>query len=196
MKEAKTIIIIFSLILIFMTLSIFIFPFCSSEITFDIIISIITGLFVSILTAVCQYFVIRGRTKDNVFNYYFGLYRSIYESKKNKSLIGYNVIGIWNYLKDNSSKLSEYLGDFSGFIVNEKNCFYKKINPNLIIDYNVFNIKNIKNLRMPFNVEKFEKVVSPIELQLQTILTRLDKKKFVTEFEEYKRISNLLSNSK
>lgn len=192
MKEAKTIIIIFSLILIFMTLSIFIFPFCSSGIAFDIIISIITGLFVSILTAVCQYFVIRGKIIDNVFNCYLRLYKAIYSAEKYCNFFGYNVRGIWKELNSFAPKFSEYLGDFNGFIPNNYNKIYKKLNPNPNLNFNVFNVKNIMKLIFPCNHSKFREIVLPAKKELEIILLNINRKKFKKDMNEYANISKKL----
>ncbi len=66
LKESKVITIVCTITL-FVLLPILIYFYYVSELIYNILISITTGLVVSIITALCQYFVIKSKIKNNIF---------------------------------------------------------------------------------------------------------------------------------
>ena len=186
MKEVRVITITLSILLIISLVAMY-FTY-KHIIIFNIVSSIATGLVVSIITALCQYFVIRGKIKNNVFNSYFQLYTSIYMSEQKTMGFHYNVSNIYTELKNLSVNLEKYVSEYSGFIPNNKNKLYKKLNPSYSSDFKKIKGKNFVKLSYPFNLKTFKETIIPFKEILENILIKIDKKKFKREFIEFKKI--------
>lgn len=167
-----------------------------SELVYNILISIITGLVVSIITALCQYFVNKGKIKNNVFNCYFDMYKEIYIAEHKKVLFHYNVLNIYKKSINFSADLSKNISEYSGFISNKKSKLYKKLNPTVYPNYDVFNIRNFTKLILPFNSKLFNELIIPIKGELENILRKIDSKKFDKNLKEFIKIYNNLNSQK
>lgn len=192
LKESKVITIVCTITLIAL-LPILIYFYYVSELIYNILISITTGLVVSIITALCQYFVIKSKIKNNIFNCYFDMYKTIYVVEQKKSIFHYNVLSIYKKSMTFLDDLTKNISEYSGFVNNKKNRLYKKMNPSINPNYDDFNIKNFIKLFLPFNYKRFNKMVIPIQKKLEEILRNIDSKKFDKSFNEYKKIFKKLN---
>lgn len=192
MKESKVIVIVLSIILVVLT-PLVIYYYSVSELVYNILISIITGVIVSIATAFCQYFVINGKIKNNVFNCYFDMYKAIYNSKEKKILGHYPVRNIYNKMLVFSDELSKNLSEYSSFIPNKKNKLYKRLNPTLNLNFDKFNTKNLIKLIFPSNSKRFNDLIIPMQEKIRKTLEEIDLKKFEKELCEYEKLYKLLN---
>ena len=94
MKEAKVVTIV-STILLIILMPLGAYYYFASEFIYNILISVITGIVVTIITSLCQYFVMKEKIKNNIFNCYFDMYKVIYVSKHKKVLFHYPVLNIY-----------------------------------------------------------------------------------------------------
>lgn len=195
MKESKVIVIFLTTILIIL-LPISIYTYYISELVYNILISIITGLVVSICTALCQYFVNKNKVKTNVFNCYFDIYKEIYIAEHKKILFHYNVLNIYKKSINFSVELSKNVSEHSGFVSNKKSKLYKKLNPTVYPNYDVLNIRNFTKLILPFNSKLFNELIIPIKGELENILRKIDSKKFDKNLKEFIKIYNNLNSQK
>ena len=196
MKEAKILTYIFGLSLIIACCLLLFVPVLRHGICYDIVMGIITGLIVSLMGVVAQYFIQKGRIKNDIFNCYFDLYKKIYNVEKMHTFLGYNWISLYKKMENFSVEYSKLVSEYSGFINNKYSLLYKKLNPSIKVDYDIYNIKNIAKLLFPFNHKKFKEIIVPFKLELENAMRVLNNKKFNKEFKEYKRISNLILGKK
>lgn len=192
MKEAKVITIVSSIILIILIL-LGAYYYFASEFIYNILISIITGIVITIITSLCQYFVMKEKIKNNIFNCYLDMYKAIYVSKNKKVLFHYPVLNIYKKLLVFSDELSKNLSDYSSFYPTKKNKLYKKLNPILNPDFDKFNIKNFSKLILPLNSKKFNEIIIPAEETLEKVPKGIDYKEFEKEMIEYEKIYKLLN---
>ena len=148
MKEAKVVTIV-STILLIILMPLGAYYYFASEFIYNILISIITGIVVTIITSLCQYFVMKEKIKNNIFNCYFDMYKAIYVSKHKKVLFHYPVLNIYKRLLVFSDELSKNLSEYSSFYPTTRNKLYKKLNPTLNPNFDKFNIKNLSKLILP-----------------------------------------------
>lgn len=195
MKESKVIVIVLSSILVVL-LPMLIYFYFISELIYSILISIITGLIVSIFTALCQYFVNKSKIKNNVFDCYFDMYKEIYISEHKKILFHYSVLNIYKKSINFSAELSKNVSEYSGFISNKKSKLYKKLNPTVYPNYDEFNIKNFTKLILPFNTKLFNRLIIPVKMDLEKILRKIDSKKFEKNLKEFVTIYNNFNSIK
>lgn len=195
MKESKVIVIVLTSILIIL-LPILIYSYFISELIYNILISIITGLIVSIITALCQYFVNKSKIKTNIFNCYFDMYKEIYIAEHKKILFHYSVLSIYKKSINFSVELSKNVSEYSDFVSNKKSKLYKKLNPTVYPNYDVFNIRNFTKLCLPFNSKLFNELIIPIKVELEKILRKIDSKKFDKNLKEFIIIYNNLNCKK
>lgn len=177
-------------------LPISIYTYYISELVYNILISIITGLVVSICTALCQYFVNKNKVKTNVFNCYFDIYKEIYIAEHKKILFHYNVLNIYKKSINFSVELSKNVSEYSGFVSNKKSKLYKRLNPTVYPNYDVFNIRNFTKLCFPFNSKLFNELIIPIKGELEKVLRKIDSKKFDKNLKEFIVIYNNLNCKK
>lgn len=189
MKVSKTIVIILSVIFAVL-LPILIYYYSASKLVYNILVSIMTGIIVSLITSLCQYFVCRKEIKDKIFNCYFELYKAIYASEHTKLLFHYNVVNIYKKSIDFDKELSKYISEYSGFISNKRSKLYKKLNPNVFINFNMFNKKNFIKLIIPFNSKQFNNLIISIKEILEQILRIIDYKKFDKDVKDFIKIFN------
>ena len=192
MKEAKVITIVSSTILITF-IPFVIYYYFASKFIYNILISIITGIVVTIITSLCQYFVIKGKIKNNIFNCYFDMYKAIYASKHKKILFHYPVLNIYKKLLVFSDELSKNLSEYSSFYPTKKNKLYKKLNPTLNPNFDKFNIRNLSKLILPLNSKRFNELIIPAQETLEKILREINVKKFEKELMEYKKLYKVLN---
>lgn len=192
MKEAKVITIVSSIILITL-IPFMIYYYFASKFIYNILISIITGIVVTIITSLCQYFVIKGKIKNNIFNCYFDMYKAIYASKHKKILFHYPVLNIYKKLLVFSDELSKNLSEYSSFYPTKKNKLYKKLNPTLNPNFDKFNIRNLSKLILPLNSKRFNELIIPAQETLEKILREINVKKFEKELMEYKKLYKVLN---
>lgn len=192
MKEAKVITIVSSTILITL-IPFVIYYYFASKFIYNILISIITGIVVTIITSLCQYFVIKGKIKNNIFNCYFDMYKAIYASKHKKILFHYPVLNIYKKLLVFSDELSKNLSEYSSFYPTKKNKLYKKLNPTLNPNFDKFNIRNLSKLILPLNSKRFNELIIPAQETLEKILREINVKKFEKELMEYKKLYKVLN---
>ena len=192
MKVSKVVIIVLSIIMVIL-LPILIYTYIYSQLVYNILISIQTGLIASIIIEICHYFVARSEIKNNIFNCYFDMYKTIYIAEHKKLFFHYFVLNIHKKSQVLANDLSKYVAEFSGFIPNKKNKLYKKLNPTMNIDFEKINIKNFTKLILPFNRKKFNELIIPMKRELEEILKKIDRKKFEKEFKEYEKLFNLLN---
>ena len=159
---------------------------------YDIFMGINTGLILTFLTSICQYYINKKRIVNNVFSCYFEFFKCIELSEKKKKIMHYEVYNIYKQLNVFSNKLSKNLAEFSGFIPNCRNPLYKKMNRVFEFDAKVFNLKNIFKLIYPDNRERFEKIVLPFKEHIKNILCDMDSKRFKKEYESFIRINKTL----
>lgn len=192
MKEAKIITIISSSISLIL-IPFVIYFYSTSKFIYNILISIITGVIVTIITSLCQYFVIKGKIKNNIFNCYFDMYKAIYASQHKRLLFHYPVHNIYDNLLVFSTNLSKNLAEYSSFFPAKNSKLYKRLNPTLNPDFNEFNIKNLSKLFFPINSKRFNELIIPAQKALEKTLKEIDNKEFEKEFKEYKRLFYLLN---
>lgn len=190
MKEAKNIVLVLIIVLIILIPFIF-YYYNISELVYNILISVVTGIVVSVLTALIQYFVIRSQIKNNIFSCYFDMYKAIYVSIKSKRFYGYPVMNVYKELLRFNDELSKNLSEFSGFVPNKYNKLYKKLNPIIILNKK-FNSRNIVKLVLPFNSKRFNDIVIPLYDFIENILKNIDSKRFEKEFEIYEKMFCIL----
>lgn len=191
MKENKYLCLISFVFLIISFVGV-IFFFNRNELLYDIFIGAFTGLILSFLTFLCQYFIYRHQIKNDIFQCYFNFYKSIELSCLKCNGSHYEVLNIYNELKIFSNELNYLLSKFSGFVPNNKNKLYKRLNRSPILNYDSFNVNSICKLILPNNKTRFEEVVIPLKDHIQSILVDLDKLRFNKEYEEFVRINKLL----
>lgn len=196
MREAKILTYVFGLSLVITCFIIIFVPVFRQGICYDIIMGIFTGLVVSLMGVIAQYFIQKGRIKNEIFNCYFDLYKKIYNIEKTHGFFGYNWFSLYKKMESFSIEYSKLISEYSGFVNNKYSLYYKKLNPNIKIDYDIYNVKNIIKLMFPFNHEKYNEIIVPFKLELEKSLKVLNKKKFNKEFDEYKRISKLILGRK
>lgn len=196
MKEAKILTYIFGLSLILTCCSLLFIPVLRQGICYDVVMGIITGLIVSLMGVITQYFIQKGRIKNDIFNCYFDLYKKIYNVEKMHTFFGYNWISLYKQIEKFSVDYSKLISEYSSFVNNKYSLLYKKLNPSIKVDYDVYNIKNIAKLLLPFNHKKFKEIIIPFKLELEQTMKTLNNKKFNIEFKEYKKISNSILGKK
>lgn len=191
MKEAK-IIIKFSFYGCLLTLVLStIFYILKKSVFYDINMSILTGLIVSLMTSLCQYFVIKYKIKNNIFNYYFDIYKEFYACEKQKKFFKYNVFGIYTKINNLSIEYTKNINEYSGFIPHEKDKLYNKLVHKCKIDYKNFNGKNLRKLLIcPLNEKNYKKTMIPIKEEFEKALCEIDKDRFNKEYSEYKELYN------
>lgn len=192
MKEAKVVTIV-STILLIILMPLGAYYYFASEFIYNILISIITGIVVTIITSLCQYFVMKEKIKNNIFNCYFDMYKAIYVSKHKKVLFHYPVLNIYKRLLVFSDELSKNLSEYSSFYPTARNKLYKKLNPTLNPNFDKFNIKNLSKLILPLNSKRFKELIIPMQETLEKILREINVKKFEKELMEYKKIYKVLN---
>lgn len=192
MKEAKVVTIV-STILLIILMPLGAYYYFASEFIYNILISIITGIVVTIITSLCQYFVMKEKIKNNIFNCYFDMYKAIYVSKHKKVLFHYPVLNIYKKLLVFSDELSKNLSEYSSFYPTARNKLYKKLNPTLNPNFDKFNIKNLSKLVLPLNSKRFKELIIPMQETLEKILREINVKKFEKELMEYKKIYKVLN---
>ena len=192
MKEAKVVTIV-STILLIILMPLGAYYYFASEFIYNILISIITGIVVTIITSLCQYFVMKEKIKNNIFNCYFDMYKAIYVSKHKKVLFHYPVLNIYKRLLVFSDELSKNLSEYSSFYPTARNKLYKKLNPTLNPNFDKFNIKNLSKLVLPLNSKRFKELIIPMQETLEKILREINVKKFEKELMEYKKIYKVLN---
>ena len=192
MKEAKVVTIV-STILLIILMPLGAYYYFASEFIYNILISIITGIVVMIITSLCQYFVMKEKIKNNIFNCYFDMYKAIYVSKHKKVLFHYPVLNIYKRLLVFSDELSKNLSEYSSFYPTARNKLYKKLNPTLNPNFDKFNIKNLSKLILPLNSKRFKELIIPMQETLEKILREINVKKFEKELMEYKKIYKVLN---
>ena len=192
MKEAKVVTIV-STILLIILMPLGAYYYFASEFIYNILISIITGIVVTIITSLCQYFVMKEKIKNNIFNCYFDMYKVIYVSKHKKVLFHYPVLNIYKKLLVFSDELSKNLSEYSSFYPTARNKLYKKLNPTLNPNFDKFNIKNLSKLILPLNSKRFKELIIPMQETLEKILREINVKKFEKELMEYKKIYKVLN---
>lgn len=192
MKEAKVVTIV-STILLIILMPLGAYYYFASEFIYNILISIITGIVVTIITSLCQYFVMKEKIKNNIFNCYFDMYKAIYVSKHKKVLFHYPVLNIYKRLLVFSDELSKNLSEYSSFYPTTRNKLYKKLNPTLNPNFDKFNIKNLSKLILPLNSKRFKELIIPMQETLEKILREINVKKFEKELMEYKKIYKVLN---
>lgn len=192
MKEAKVVTIV-STILLIILMPLGAYYYFASEFIYNILISIITGIVVTIITSLCQYFVMKEKIKNNIFNCYFDMYKAIYVSKHKKVLFHYPVLNIYKKLLVFSNELSKNLSEYSSFYPTARNKLYKKLNPTLNPNFDKFNIKNLSKLILPLNSKRFKELIIPMQETLEKILREINVKKFEKELMEYKKIYKVLN---
>lgn len=192
MKEAKVVTIV-STILLIILMPLGAYYYFASEFIYNILISIITGIVVTIITSLCQYFVMKEKIKNNIFNCYFDMYKAIYVSKHKKVLFHYPVLNIYKKLLVFSDELSKNLSEYSSFYPTARNKLYKKLNPTLNPNFDKFNIKNLSKLILPLNSKRFKELIIPMQETLEKILREINVKKFEKELMEYKKIYKVLN---
>ena len=104
-------------------LPILIYTYIYSQLVYNILIGIQTGLIASIIIEICHYFVARSEIKNNIFNCYFDMYKTIYIAEHKKLFFHYFVLNIHKKSQVLANDLSKYVAEFSGFIPNKKNKF-------------------------------------------------------------------------
>lgn len=192
MKEAKVVTIV-STILLIILMPLGAYYYFASEFIYNILISIITGIVVTIITSLCQYFVMKEKIKNNIFNCYFDMYKAIYVSKHKKVLFHYPVLNIYKRLLVFSDELSKNLSEYSSFYPTARNKLYKKLNPTLNPNFDKFDIKNLSKLILPLNSKRFKELIIPMQETLEKILREINVKKFEKELMEYKKIYKVLN---
>ena len=192
MKEAKVVTIV-STILLIILMPLGAYYYFASEFIYNILISIITGIVVTIITSLCQYFVMKEKIKNNIFNCYFDMYKAIYVSKHKKVLFHYPVLNIYKKLLVFSDELSKNLSEYSSFYPTARNKLYKKLNPTLNPNFDKFDIKNLSKLILPLNSKRFKELIIPMQETLEKILREINVKKFEKELMEYKKIYKVLN---
>ena len=192
MKEAKVVTIV-STILLIILMPLGAYYYFASEFIYNILISVITGIVVTIITSLCQYFVMKEKIKNNIFNCYFDMYKAIYVSKHKKVLFHYPVLNIYKKLLVFSDELSKNLSEYSSFYPTARNKLYKKLNPTLNPNFDKFNIKNLSKLILPLNSKRFKELIIPMQETLEKILREINVKKFEKELMEYKKIYKVLN---
>lgn len=192
MKEAKVVTIV-STILLIILMPLGAYYYFASGFIYNILISIITGIVVTIITSLCQYFVMKEKIKNNIFNCYFDMYKAIYVSKHKKVLFHYPVLNIYKKLLVFSDELSKNLSEYSSFYPTARNKLYKKLNPTLNPNFDKFNIKNLSKLILPLNSKRFKEIIIPMQETLEKILREINVKKFEKELMEYKKIYKVLN---
>lgn len=192
MKEAKVVTIV-STILLIILMPLGAYYYFASEFIYNILISIITGIVVTIITSLCQYFIMKEKIKNNIFNCYFDMYKAIYVSKHKKVLFHYPVLNIYKRLLVFSDELSKNLSEYSSFYPTARNKLYKKLNPTLNPNFDKFNIKNLSKLILPLNSKRFKELIIPMQETLEKILREINVKKFEKELMEYKKIYKVLN---
>ena len=192
MKEAKVVTIV-STILLIILMPLGAYYYFASEFIYNILISVITGIVVTIITSLCQYFVMKEKIKNNIFNCYFDMYKAIYVSKHKKVLFHYPVLNIYKKLLVFSDELSKNLSEYSSFYPTARNKLYKKLNPTLNPNFDKFNIKNLSKLVLPLNSKRFKELIIPMQETLEKILREINVKKFEKELMEYKKIYKVLN---
>ena len=189
MREYKTILITLSVLLIMLfPISIIIFD---NQVVYNILCGINTGLFVSIITAVCQYQVSKKQIKNNIFYGYFDLYKAIYLSEHKKILFHYTIYDIFKKITKLNDVLTNNISNYCGFIPKKYSKLYKKLNPTFEINFNKFNAKNFLKLFLPFNSNEYKEIIIPLKQNLENALIKIDEKKFKREFNEFLRIHKL-----
>ena len=154
MKENKYLSLITFVLLLISFIGV-IFFFNRSVLLYDIFIGSFTGLILSFLTILCQYFIYRHQIKNDVFQCYFNFYKSIELSCLKCRVNYYEVLRIYKKLKIFSNELNDLLSKFSGFIPNNKNKLYKRLNRSPILSYDNFNVKSIYKLILLNNKARF-----------------------------------------
>lgn len=185
MRETK-VIIIFSFLFLIITFPLTEYLYSNYEVLYNILISINTGIISTMIVSLCQYFVIKKKIIDNIFNSYFDLYKAIYVSEEQKLFLHYGVTNIYKQLIITSNEVSKKLSEFSEFTPKKISKKYRKLNPQLSFDNKIFNVKNIIKLMLPINSKRFKTIVIPYKMAIEKILIEIDKKKFEKEFSEYK----------
>ena len=192
MKEAKVVTIV-STILLIILMPLGAYYYFASEFIYNILISVITGIVVTIITSLCQYFVMKEKIKNNIFNCYFDMYKAIYVSKHKKVLFHYPVLNIYKKLLVFSDELSKNLSEYSSFYPTARNKLYKKLNPTLNPNFDKFNIKNLSKLVLPLNSKRFKELIIPMQETLEKILREINVKKFEKELMECKKTYKVLN---
>ena len=191
MKESR-LIIIFSMVLAIITTIIAILMHCVWPNLIDyigILTNIHCGIIVGLVTSICQYFVQKRKIINNVYSAYFDIYRSYYYSKNRPVLFHYNSFSIYKKLIDLNPKIIEALDEYHGFFKRHDKT-YKKLNPTIKLGDTYKVKKEVKSLFYWFNKKYFESSIEPMILEIEKILTTINKKRFEKDKEEMIKLYN------
>lgn len=197
MKESRLIIII----LIFLTLLVAILSSVIEEldiIMFDyvsIATNIYCGIIVGLVTSICQYCTAKRKIENNIYSYYFDIYRAYFYSKNKPILWHYNSYNIYKKIIELNSKIEESLEDYHG-VLKKYDKTYKKLNP--IINFGEgFKGKNIyKSILLWFNKKSFDKIFEPLMKEIEIILSNINDKKFIEDKKAMINLYNHMWNNK
>ena len=178
MKEGRIIIIVTVITSIIIAITSYILnTYYPSELDYyDIARNLYYGLFMSLLTGVCQYFVNKRKIINNIYGYYFDIYRTYYYAK-NRSIIGhYNSYGLYKKIVELNSKTNESLDEYHGLFI-KKDKTYKKLDPKIKLDN--YKGKYIeKSFFKLFNKKFFNMAYNPLIKAIENILININKKRF------------------
>lgn len=161
---------------------------------YDIARNLYYGLFMSLLTGLCQYFVNKRKIINNIYGYYFDIYRTHYYAK-NKPILGhYNSYGLYKKIVELNSKTNESLDEYHGLFI-KKDKTYKKLDPTVKLDN--YKGKYIeKSFLMIFNKKYFNMAYEPLIKAIEKILIDINKKRFEKDKADMMSIYNSLWSNK
>lgn len=149
------------------------------------------GLVVGLVTSICQYFVYRRKIINNIYNLYFDIYRTWYNSSKNRFLWHYNIYDIYKKIMELNPKINDNLDEYHG-LFRKKDRIYKKLNPDITLSKS-YKAKNIIKLYLFwFNKKQVNEIIEPFINEVEIILKGINKKKFEKDVDAMKKMHNFL----
>ncbi len=194
MKESRIIIIISIIMLIAFIPFFYILKICgmNSELSINIITNLGCGIIVGLVTAICQYCIAKRRIVSTVYGLYFELYTTYYYVKNKEILHHYNSLAIFKKLTELSSKIKDAVSEYHG-LFKEHDSMYIKINPSINMNEKYKTKKMVKTIIKWFNEKAFDESIEPFMNEVESILKKIDEKRFEEDKEQMIKMFNYLN---
>ena len=193
MKESRKIIMVVSFLFIIIGPSFYYLSIIYPNLFdyFNVATNIYCGLIVALITSVCQFCSSKRKIINNIYSYYFDVYRAYYNTKNKPFLWHYSSYTVYKKMMELNPKIIEALDDYQGFF-RKHDKTYKKLNPIIKIEegYKVHNV--IKSLLLWFNKRSYYNFLDPFINNVEIILKDINKKRFEQDKYEMIRMNNIM----
>ena len=161
----------------------------------NILISLESGFGVSLVTALCQYFVTKKKLKNEIYLLYLSYYRQYYYSTKYSFLGHYDYKLINKELVEITPKLNAAVDEYNSFC-GKYDKFYKLIHEDLEESHD-FNMNDVKNIKKKHNNYQYiDKVFGYYANEFTRILLSINRERFKKDEKAMKQVYDKLNYNK